>query len=121
MGSSDIDAVLNDTKDYIQSTYHGLKEFDDDLFRTDNASVTGNFILVKESSKFIKRYKTYQDEYSVKIRTKKALTLYDLYLVFEQIVSRIKKQYKLAENARLRFVIEHVKLDNPISTEWLRL
>ena len=33
VGPSDIDAVLNDTKDYIRSTYHGLKEFnfDDDL------------------------------------------------------------------------------------------
>ena len=49
VGPSDIDAVLNDTKDYIQSTYHGLKEFnfDDDLFRKDNASLVGNFILKK--------------------------------------------------------------------------
>ena len=52
MGLSDIDAVLNDTKDYIQSTYHGLKEFnfDDDLFRKDSASLVGNFILKKVST-----------------------------------------------------------------------
>ena len=52
VGPSDIDAVLNDTKDYIQSTYHGLKEFNfnDDLFRKDNASLVGNFILKKQAT-----------------------------------------------------------------------
>ena len=44
VGPSNIDAVLNDTKDYIQSTYHGLKEFN---FDNDNVSLVGNLFLKK--------------------------------------------------------------------------
>ena len=52
VGPSDIDMVFNDTKDYIQSTYHGLNEFDfdDDLFRTDNTSVAEHFQLIESKS-----------------------------------------------------------------------
>ena len=83
MGPSDIDAVLNDTKDYIQSTYHGLKEFNfnDDLFRKDNASLVGNFILKKVSNRYIKKYNTYQDDYEVKVHSKAlgSLSLHGLF------------------------------------------
>ena len=61
VGPSDIDAVLNDTKDYIQSTYQGLKKFnfDDDLFGTDNTSIAEPFQLIESESAldgFVKQY-----------------------------------------------------------------
>ena len=94
MGLSDIDAVLNDTKDYIQSTYHGLKEFnsDDDLFRKDNASLVSNFILKKVSNRYIRKYNTYQDDYEVIVHSKAlgSLSLHGLFLLFEQLVQHAK-------------------------------
>ena len=125
MGPSDIDAVLNDTKDYIQSTYHGLKEFnfDDDLFRKDNASLVGNFILKKVSNRYIRKYNAYQDDYEVIVHSKAlgSLSLHDLFLLFEQLVKRAKKQYQLDGNDLFRIVIEHERLhqSKPISTKRL--
>ena len=123
VGPSDIDAVLNDTKDYIQSTYHDLKEFNfgDDLFRKDNASLVGNFILKIVSNRYIRKYYTYQDDYEVIVHSKAlgSLSLHDLFLLFEQLVKCAKKQYQLDGNDLFRIVIEHERLhqSKPISTQ----
>ena len=58
--STNLDKVLNETKDYIQSTFkekdQGLKEFDfdDELFRTDNISIDNAFIIRQEGERHIK-------------------------------------------------------------------
>ena len=112
-------------KTIFKSTYHGLKEsnFDDDLFRKDNASLVGNFILKKVSNRYIRKYNTYQDDYEVKVHSKalRSLSLYGLFLLFEQLVNRTKKQYRLDGNDLFRIIIEHERLpqSKPNSTQRL--
>ena len=98
MGPSDIDAFLNDAKDYIQSTYHGLKEFnfDDDLFGTDNTSVAEPFQLIESESAldgFVKQYT---------IKPKKN---YDHHSFFNEVKEKIIKLFRSHPYRNIRMIL----------------
>ena len=119
---SDLTQVLDEVKEYVKNSYKKEEffDFDDNLFRQDNASLIGNFVLEKVSDKHNKKHNTHQDNYKVKTFRKKVdLSIYDLTLLFEQLVKRTKKQYRLDGHHLFRIIIEHVTLDHPISTKHL--
>ena len=97
----------------IHDKDNDLKKLDDDLFGKLNGSLP-SFKIRKAQSKYIKKFNAYSDDYSVDVR--KELSIYDIYLVFQQLISQSIKHNKLQDNDKLNMVIKHSSLDHPISS-----
>ena len=90
--------------------------FDDDIFQTENQSLE-KFKIISVQSSQNKKFKSYTNEFKVKI-LKKLDDVKEVYYIFQELVKTVKKRRKLSNNDRLRFVILNEELPNAISTNF---
>ena len=90
--------------------------FDDDIFQTENTSL-GNFKIIGVQSRENKKFKSYTNEFKVKI-LKKLDDVKKIYHIFQELVKTVKRRRKLGDNDMLRFVIQNEELPNAISTKF---
>ena len=77
--------------------------FDDDIFQTENTSL-GKFKIISIQSRENKKFKSYTNEFKVKI-LKKLDDVKEIYHIFQELVKTVKKRGKLSDNDILRHVI----------------
>ena len=90
--------------------------FDDDIFQTENTSL-GKFKIISVQNRENKKFKSYTNEFKVKI-LKKLDDDKDIYHIFQEIVKTVKKRRNLSNNDMLRIVIHNEELPNAISTKF---
>ena len=90
--------------------------FDDDIFQTENTSL-GKFKIISVQSREDKKFKSYTNEFKVKI-LKKLDDVKEIYHIFQELVKTVKKRRKLRDNDMLRLVIQNEELPNAISTKF---
>ena len=90
--------------------------FDDDIFQTENKSL-GNFKIISIQSRENKKFKSYTNEFKVKI-LKKLDDVKEIYHIFQELVKTVKRRRKLSDNDMLRLVIQSEELPNAISTKF---
>ena len=90
--------------------------FDDDIFQTENTSL-GKFKIISVQNRENKKFKSYTNEFKVKI-LKKLDYDKDIYHIFQEIVKTVKKRRNLSNNDMLRLVIQNEELPNAISTKF---
>ena len=90
--------------------------FDDDIFQTENTSL-GNFKIISIQNRENKKFKSYTNEFKVKI-LKKLDDVKEIYHIFQELVKTVKKRRKLSDNDMLRLVIQNEELPNAISTKF---
>ena len=90
--------------------------FDDDIFHTENTSL-GNFKIISVQSRENKKFKSYTNEFKVKI-LKELNDVKEIYHIFQELVKTVKRRRKLSDNDILRLVIQNEELPNAISTKF---
>ena len=90
--------------------------FDDDIFQTENTSL-GKFKIISVQSSENKKFKSYTNEFKVKI-LKKLDDVKEIYHIFQELVKTVKRRRKLSDNDMLRLVIQNEELPNAISTNF---
>ena len=90
--------------------------FDDDIFQTENQSLE-KFKIISVQSSQNKKFKSYTNEFKVKI-LKKLDDVKEVYYIFQELVKAVKKRRKLSNNDMLRLVIQNEELPNAISTKF---
>ena len=90
--------------------------FDDDIFQTENQSLE-KFKIISVQSSQNKKFKSYTNEFKVKI-LKKLDDVKEIYHIFQELVKTVKKRRKLSNNDMLRLVIQNEELPNAISTKF---
>ena len=90
--------------------------FDDDIFQTENRSLE-KFKIISVQSRENKKFKSYTNEFKVKI-LKKLDDVKEIYHIFQELVKTVKKKRKLSNNDMLRFVIQNEELPKAISTKF---
>ena len=90
--------------------------FDDDIFQTENTSL-GNFKIISVQSRENKKFKSYTNEFKVKI-LKELDDVKEIYHIFQELVKTVKRRRKLSDNDMLRLVIQNEELPNAISTKF---
>ena len=91
-------------------------DFADVLFQTDNKSV-GKFEIISTRSTQNKKFKSYTNEFRIKILQKLDNTN-KVYQIFQELIRTTKRRRKLSDNDRLSFVIENEELHNSISMKF---
>ena len=89
--------------------------FDDDIFLAENESL-GKFKIVSIRSVQNKKFKSFTNEFKVKI-FKKLDDAKEIYHIFQELIKNVKKRRKLSKNDMLRFVIQNDELPNAISNK----
>ena len=90
--------------------------FDDDIFQTENTSL-GKFKIVGIRNRENKKFKSYTNEFRVKI-LKELDNDNEIYHIFQELVKTVKKRRKLSNNDMIRVVIQNEELPNAISTKF---
>ena len=90
--------------------------FDDDIFQTENTSL-GKFKIISVQSRENKKFKSYTNEFKVKI-LKELDDVKEIYHTFQELVKTVKKRRKLSDNDMLRLVIQNEELPNAISAKF---
>ena len=90
--------------------------FDDDIIQTENTSL-GKFKIISVQSSENKKFKSYTNEFKVKI-IKKLDDVKEIYHIFQELVKTVKRRRKLSNNDMLRLVIQNEELPNAISTKF---
>ena len=90
--------------------------FDDDIFQTENTSL-GKFKIVGIRNQENKKFKSYTNEFRVKI-LKELDNDNEIYHIFQELVKTVKKRRKLSNNDMIRVVIQNEELPNTISTKF---
>ena len=90
--------------------------FDNDIFQTENTSL-GKFKITSVQSRKNKKFKSYTNEFKVKI-LKKLDDVKEIYHIFQELVKSVKRRRKLRDNDMLRLVIQNEELPNAISTKF---
>ena len=93
--------------------------FNDDIFQTENTSL-GKFKIISVQSLENKKFKSYTNEFKVKI-LKKLDDDKDIYHIFQEIVKTVKKRRNLSNNDMLRIVIQNEELPKAISTKFKKM
>ena len=93
--------------------------FDDDIFQTENTSL-GKFKIISVQNRENKKFKSYTNEFKVKI-LKKLDDDKDIYHIFQEIVKTVKKRRNLSNNDMLRIVIQNEELPKAISTKFRKV
>ena len=93
--------------------------FDDDIFQTENTSL-GRFKIISVQNRENKKFKSYTNEFKVKI-LKKLDDDKDIYHIFQEIVKTVKKRRNLSNNDMLRIVIQNEELPKAISTKFKKV
>ena len=94
-------------------------KFDDDIFQTENTSL-GKFKIISTRKRENKKFKSYTNEFKVKI-LKKLDDDKDIYHIFQEIVKTVKKRRNLSNNDMLRIVIQNEELPKAISTKFKKV
>ena len=89
--------------------------FDDDIFQTENQSLE-KFKIISVQSRENKKFKSYTNEFKVKI-VKKLDNIKEIYHIFQELVKTVKRRRKLSDNDMLRLVIQNEELPDAISTK----
>ena len=90
--------------------------FDDDIFQTENTSL-GKFKIVGIRNREDKKFKSYTNEFSVKV-LKELDEDKDIYHIFQELVKTVKKRRNLSNNDMIRVVIQNKELPNALSTKF---
>ena len=90
--------------------------FDDDIFQTENQSLE-KFKIISVQSRENKKFKSYTNEFKVKI-FKKLDNVKEIYHIFQEVVETVKRRRKLSDNDMLRLVIQNEELPNAISKKF---
>ena len=90
--------------------------FYDGIFQTENTSL-GKFKIISVQSRENKKFKSYTNEFKVKI-LKKLDDVKEIYHIFHELVKTVKRRRKLSDNDMLRLVIQNEELPNAISTKF---
>ena len=90
--------------------------FNDDIFQTENTSL-GKFKIISVQSRENKTFKSYTNEFKVKI-LKKLDDVKEIYHIFQELVKTVKKRRKLSNKDMLRLVIQNEELPKAISTKF---
>ena len=90
--------------------------FDDDIFETENTSL-GKFKIVGIRNRENKKFKSYTNEFRVKI-LKELDNDNEIYHIFQELVKTVKKRRKLSNNDMIRVVIQNEELPNTISMKF---
>ena len=93
--------------------------FDDDIFQTENTSL-GKFKIVGISNKENKKFKSYTNEFKVKV-LKELEDYNEIYQIFQELVGTVKKRRKLSDNDLIRVVIQNEELPNAISIKFIKV
>ena len=113
---------INETSKSIDDKYNSIispipqYDFDDDIFQTENQSLE-KFKIISVQSSQNKKFKSYTNEFKVKI-LKKLDDVKEVYYIFQELVKTVKKRRKLSNNDMLRFVIQNEELPKAISTKF---
>ena len=102
-------------KSKISSLDDGFN-FDDDIFQTKNTSL-GKFKIVGIRNRENKKFKSYTNEFRVKV-LKKLDDDKDIYHIFQELVKTVKKRRNLSYNDMIRVVIQNEELPNALSTKF---
>ena len=100
----------------LPSTPNDGFNFDDDIFQTENQNLE-KFKIISVQSRENKKFKSYTNEFKVKI-LKKLDDVQEIYHIFQELVKTVKKRRKLSNNDMLRLVIQNEELPNAISTKF---
>ena len=90
--------------------------FNDDIFQTGNQSLE-KFKIISVQSRENKKFKSYTNEFKVKI-LKKLDNVKEIYHIFQELVKTVKRRRNLSDNDMLRLVIQNEELPNAISTKF---
>ena len=90
--------------------------FDDDIFQTENQSLE-KFKIISVQSRQNKKFKSYTNEFKVKI-LKKLDNDNEIYNIFQELVKTVKKRRNLSNNDMIRVVIQNEELPNALSTKF---
>ena len=90
--------------------------FDDDIFQTENQNLE-KFKIISVQSSENKKFKSYTNEFKVKI-LKKLDDVKEIHHIFHELVKTVKRRRKLSDNDMLRLVIQNEELPNAISTKF---
>ena len=90
--------------------------FDDDIFQTGNQSLE-KFKIISIQSRENKKFKSYTNEFKVKI-FKKLEDVKEIHHIFQELVKTVKRRRKLSDKDMLRLVIQNEELPNAISTKF---
>ena len=90
--------------------------FDDDIFQTENTSL-GKFKIVGIRNRENKKFKSYTNEFRVKI-LKELDDDNEIYHIFQELVKTVKKRRKPSNNDMIRVGIQNEELPNAISTKF---
>ena len=93
--------------------------FDDDIFQTKNTSL-GMFKIVGIRSQENKKFKSYTNEFRVKV-LKELDDDNEIYHIFQELVKTIKKRRNLSNNDLIRVIIQNEELPNAISTKFSKV
>ena len=90
--------------------------FDNDIFRTEN-QILEKFKIISVQSRENKKFKSYTNEFKVKI-LEKLDDVKEICHIFQELVKTVKRRRKLSDNDMLRLIIENEELPNAISTKF---
>ena len=90
--------------------------FDDDIFQTENQSLE-KFKIISVQSRENKKFKSYTNEFKVKI-LKKLDDVKEIYHIFQELAKTIKRRRKLSDNDMLRLVIQNEELPDTIAMKF---
>ena len=93
--------------------------FDDDIFQNEYTSL-GKFKIVGIRNRENKKFKSYINEFRVKI-LKELENYNEIYQIFQELVRTVKKRRKLSDNDLIRVVIQNEELPNAISTKFTKV
>ena len=93
--------------------------FDNDIFQTENTSL-GKFKIVGIRNRENKKFKSYTNEFRVKI-LKELENYNEIYQIFQELVRTVKKRRKLSDNDLIKVVIQNEELPNAISTKFTKV
>ena len=116
---------INETSKSIDDKYKSIispipqYDFDDDIFQTENQSLE-KFKIISVQSSQNKKFKSYTNEFKVKI-LKKLDDVKEVYYIFQELVKTVKKRRKLSNNDMLRIVIQNEELPKAISTKFKKV
>ena len=82
-----------------QPTQNDPFNYDDDIFQTENQSLE-NFKIISIQSRVNKKFKSYTNEFKVKI-LKKLVDVNEIYHIFQELVKTVKWRRKLSDNDML--------------------
>ena len=93
-----------------------LNDFDDYIFQTESTSL-GKFKIISVQSRQNKKFKSYTNEFKIKI-IKKLDDVKEIYHIFQELLKTVERRRKLSDNDMLRLVIQNEELPNAISTKF---